>query len=126
MGLWSLESWFESRPRSHSSSLHNFRATPHLRASCVRDGPSAATSSRVPTETSRRVPAETRIRVETLRTCGTIGAQKHVAPACYEGAWVPPGRTESESLQMQGDLVAGDYSQLTPVSRGSPGLKCVA
>ncbi len=92
MGLWSLESWFESRPRSQFSFLPARIPTLPFDATFVRDARCARVVSAAPPNISPRVRANVRIRVAALRTYGPAGARTHDAPASDEGAWVPPSR----------------------------------
>ena len=118
MGLWSLESWFESRPRSHSSfSTLQSDLTQPFRVIFVLAATRAQAASRFSINTSRRARVTVRVLAETLRACGIIGAQRHVAPACYEGAL---GSSKPNLLGIApraGPSMARQYSQLASVSR---------
>ena len=112
MGLWSLESWFESRPRSQLSSLPAGIPTLPFAATFVRDARCAPVVSAAPPNISPRVRANVRIRVAALRTYGPAGARTHDAPASDEGAWVPPSRGFGIAPK-KGRSVAG---RLCPIS----------
>ena len=123
MGLWSLESWFESRPRSQFSFLPARIPTLPFCATFVRDAQCARVISAAPPNISPRVRADVRIRVAALRTCGPEGARTHDAPASDEGAWVPPsqgfgiapkkGRSVAGRLFSIGTTVKRDCSSQT-------------
>lgn len=123
MGLWSLESWFESRPRSQFSSLPARIPTLPFDATFVRDARCAPVVFAAPPNISPRVRANVRILVAALRTCGPEGARTHDAPASDEGAWVPPsqaigyrskkGRSVAGRLCSISATVKRDYSLQT-------------
>src|ERR1700683_1886738 len=112
MGLWSLESWFESRPRSHSFFDPQSNLTQPFGVIFVLAVTRAQVACRSSINISPRARVAARVLVETLHAFGITGAKRHVAPACCEGAL---GSSKPNLLGIApgaGPSVARQYSQL--------------